>query len=56
MADSKLATALKAGAAVVGVFVALVVVLPLVPLLLELAVGVFRAFFDAIVPGGKTYE
>ncbi|UPV76393.1 hypothetical protein M0R89_19730 (plasmid) [Halorussus limi] len=56
MADSKSQTALKVGGIVVGALVAFVVVVPLLPVVLEFAVGIFRGFFDAIVPGGRTYE
>ncbi|WP_276302249.1 hypothetical protein [Halorussus lipolyticus] len=55
MALPKPTTALEVAAIVAGAFVALIVVVPLVPLLLDLAVGIFRGFFDAIVPGGRTY-
>ncbi|WP_168215862.1 hypothetical protein [Halorussus ruber] len=56
MAVPKPTTALEAVAVVVGALVAFIVVVPLVPLLLDLVVGIFRGFFDAIVPGGRTYE
>lgn len=36
-----------------GALVGLVVVVPLVPLLLDFAVGLFRGVFDVIVPGGR---
>lgn len=38
----------------VGAVVALIVVLPLLPTLLDFTIGTFRAFFDVIVPGGST--
>jgi hypothetical protein len=55
MAVPKPTSALELAAIAVGAFVALIVVVPLVPLLLDLVVGLFRAVFDAIVPGGRTY-
>lgn len=39
---------------VVGAFVGLVVVLPLVPTILDIVLGTFRGIFDVIVPGGRT--
>ncbi|WP_166035688.1 hypothetical protein [Halorussus pelagicus] len=47
---------LEIGAVAVGAVVALLVVVPLVPVVLELVLGTVRAFFDAIVPGGRMYE
>jgi hypothetical protein len=56
MAVPKPTTALEVAAVVVGAFVAFIVVVPLVPVILDLAVGIFRGFFDAIVPVGRTYS
>jgi hypothetical protein len=56
MAVPKPQSALEIAAVVVGALLALVVVLPLVPLVVEFVVGLFRGVFDAIVPGGRTYE
>jgi hypothetical protein len=55
MAVPKPTTALEVAAVVVGAFVAFIVALPLVPVILDLVVGIFRGFFDAIVPGGRTH-
>jgi hypothetical protein len=46
---------LEIGAVAVGAVVALLVVVPVLPVVLEFVVGTFRAFFDSIVPGGRTY-
>jgi len=56
MAIPKPTGPLEIGAIAVGAVVALLVVVPLLPLVLEFAVGTFRGFFDTIVPGGRTYE
>lgn len=56
MAVPKPTSALEVGAVIVGAFVALIVVLPLVPVILDFVVGIFRGFFDVIVPGGRTYS
>lgn len=56
MAIPKPTSPLEIAAVAVGALVALLVVFPLVPLLLDLAVGLFRGVFDTIVPGGRTYE
>lgn len=56
MAVPKPTSALEIAAVAVGAVFALLVVVPLVPLVLDLVVGVFRGFFDAIVPGGRTYD
>lgn len=55
MAVPKPTTALEVAAVVVGAIFALFVVLPLVPVVLDFAVGVVRGVFDTIVPGGRTY-
>ncbi|WP_157971709.1 hypothetical protein [Halorussus litoreus] len=56
MAIPKPTSPLEIAAVAVGALVGLLVVLPLVPLLLDLVVGTFRSVFDVIVPGGRTYE
>jgi hypothetical protein len=56
MAVPKPTTALEVAAVIVGALVAFIVVVPLVPVILDLLVGIFRGFFDAIVPGGRTYS
>lgn len=56
MAVPKPTTALEVAAIVVGAFVAFIVVVPLIPLILDFVVGIFRGFFDTIVPGGRTYS
>lgn len=56
MAVPKPTSPVEIAAVAVGALVALLVVFPLVPLLLDLVVGVVRGVFDAIVPGGRTYE
>lgn len=45
---------LQIAAVTVGALVGLIVVVPLVPLLLDFAVGLFRGIFDVIVPGGRS--
>ena len=45
---------LEIAAVAVGAVVGLLVVMPLVPLLLDFAIGLFRGVFDVIVPGGRT--
>lgn len=56
MAIPRPETALEIGLALGGVVVAFFVVLPLVPLVLDLVFGTLRSVFDVIVPGGRTYE
>lgn len=56
MAVPKPTSALEVAAVAVGAVFALFVVVPLVPLVLDLVVGIFRGFFDVIVPGGRTYD
>lgn len=56
MAIPKPSGPLEIGAVAVGAVVALFVVVPLVPVLVEFVVGTVRGFFDVIVPGGRTYE
>ncbi|MFC7078893.1 hypothetical protein [Halorussus caseinilyticus] len=56
MAVPKPKSALEVAAVAIGAFVALLVVVPLVPLVLDLVIGIFRGFFDVIVPGGRTYS
>jgi hypothetical protein len=56
MAVPKPTTALEVAAVIVGALVAFIVVVPLVPVILDLLVGIFRGFFDAIVPSGRTYS
>ena len=56
MAVPKPTTALEIAAVVGGAFVAFIVVVPLVPVILDLVAGIFRGFFDAVVPGGRTYS
>ena len=46
---------LEIAAVAVGALVGLIVVMPLVPLLLDFAIGLFRGVFDVIVPGGRTH-
>lgn len=55
MAIPKPTTPLEIAATVVGALVAFIVVVPLIPVLFEMVVGIFRGFFDVIVPGGRTY-
>jgi len=47
---------LEIAAVAVGAVVALLVVVPLLPVVFEFLLGTVRAFFDVIVPGGRTYE
>ncbi|NEU58303.1 hypothetical protein [Halorussus sp. MSC15.2] len=56
MAVPKPTSPLEIAAVAVGAVFALFIVVPLVPLVLDLVVGVFRGFFDVIVPGGRTYS
>lgn len=56
MAIPKPTSALEVAAVVVGAIFAFVVVLPLVPLVLDFAVGVVRGVLDVVVPGGRTYS
>ena len=56
MAIPKPTSALEITAVAAGALFGLLVVFPLIPLLLDLTVGVFRGFFDVVVPGGRTYE
>ncbi|MFC4451429.1 hypothetical protein [Halorussus aquaticus] len=56
MAVPKPTSPLEIAAVAVGAVFALLIVVPLVPLVLELVIGVFRGFFDVIVPGGRTYS
>lgn len=56
MAVPKPQSPLQIAAVAVGAVFALLVVVPLVPLVIDLLVGVFRGFFDVIVPGGRTYD
>lgn len=50
MAIPKPTSPLEIGAVSVGAVFALLVVMPLLPLLLDFAVGLFRGVFDVIVP------
>lgn len=56
MAIPKPTSPLEIAAVIVGVAVGLFVVLPLVPVVVELVVGTVRGVFDVIVPGGRTQE
>lgn len=53
MGVPKPSSPLQFAAVAVGALVGLIVVVPLVPLLLDFAVGLFRGVFDVIVPGGR---
>jgi hypothetical protein len=44
---------LQIAAVAVGALVGLLVVVPLVPVLLDFTVGLFRGVFDVIVPWGR---
>lgn len=54
MGVPKPSSPLQFAAVAVGALVGLFVVMPLVPILLEFAVGLFRGVFDVIVPGGRS--
>ncbi|WP_170977388.1 hypothetical protein [Halorussus salinisoli] len=56
MAVPKPTTAFETAAVAIGALLALIIVVPLVPVVLDLVIGVFRGVFDAIVPGGRTYS
>lgn len=55
MDRDKLSLYAKVGvAALLGGIVGVLVVLPLVPLILELVVGVLKGVLDVVVPGGSS--
>ncbi|WP_168216284.1 hypothetical protein [Halorussus halobius] len=56
MAIPKPTSPLEVAAVAAGALVGVVVVLPLLPLVLDLVVGAVRGVFEVVVPGGRTYE